>query len=834
MDVHRVLVFEHDESIPDAPSVSLCYGWQAPTVAQRVDRAFLARYPANSPEVRAWTNIRREGKAISGSLHEVHGAVRELFDLLQIQSILIVPIRVAGRLWGGIEIDSCRTERQWAQAEIDVLETLAGIIGSAIVRERYIKQLADSNAIVNSTPTVLFRLSAAEGFPPLSVFGNMEWFGHQPAQLLGRSDLYKELVHPDDRARVSNALSALRQGGGVQFLDCRLAKGGRWVEARLTPIRDAQGNLQEVEGIAMDITERKKSEESMRGSEEKFRALSEAAQDAIIMIDAGGLITFWNSAAGRIFGSPAEEALGRKLDEWLASPRYREEAATQPEQIGAAGGASTFGKMLQMEALRKDGTVVPIELSLAPMRLGAERFAIAIARDISERRRAEKTISSLAQFDPLTGLSNRTIFLEWVQKAVARVKRGGKGFAILHLDLDHFKDVNDTLGHPCGDALLRAVAERLRSSIRETDVAARLEGDEFAIMQVDLNGPEDASVLARKLLDVLSQTYSIEGNLIRLSVSMGIALCARDALNTESLLSYAEVALYRAKGEGRNRYRFFTESMDAEVRSRFTLAAELRDAVDQNQLFLVYQPQVDALTGQIIGLESLVRWRHPQRGVLRPAEFIGAAEHSGLIIPLGQKVLKEACGQMKQWLNARIAPRSVSVNISAIQFKAPLDLEQAIAAVLNETGLPPEYLELELTETVLMETSFEHNDVLQRLKEKGIRLAIDDFGTGFSSFDYLRRYPVSRIKMAQHFVRDSLNDASDAAIVKAVIGLARELHMDFIAEGVETAEQLEQLRAWGCRHVQGYYFAKPMPSAEIRPLLVQGAIHPELPEASAR
>jgi EAL domain-containing protein (putative c-di-GMP-specific phosphodiesterase class I) len=326
---------------------------------------------------------------------------------------------------------------------------------------------------------------------------------------------------------------------------------------------------------------------------------------------------------------------------------------------------------------------------------------------------------------------------------------------------------------------------------------------------------------------VLSQTYSIDGNLIRISVSIGITVCGRDALNTESLLSYAEVALHRAKGEGRNKLRFFTESMDAEVRSRFTLAAELRDAVDQDQLFLVYQPQVDAVTGQIIGLESLVRWRHPHRGVLRPGEFIGAAEHSGLIIPMGQKMLHEACEQMKQWVRAGIAPRSVSVNISAIQFKAPLELEQTIATALSETGLPPQCLELELTETVLMETSFEHNDVLQRLREKGIRLAIDDFGTGFSSFDYLRRYPVSRIKMSQHFVRGSLHDVSDAAIVKAIIGLARELHVEFIAEGVETAAQLEQLRAWGCWLVQGYYFAKPMPSAEIGPLLVEGVIHPE-------
>jgi len=596
---------------------------------------------------------------------------------------------------------------------------------------------------------------------------------------------------------------------------------------------DRPWKSEEVKGIVVDITERKKNEEALRGCEDKFRTLAEAAQDAIIVIDAHGVITFWNGSAARIFGSSTEEALGRKLDEWLASPGYGEKDQAEFEHLGAAD-ALPPGRMLQMSALRKDGTEVPIELSLAPMQMGTERFAIAIARDISERKRAEKKILAMARFDPLTGLFNRTTFAEWVQKGVARVKRGGKGFALLHLDLDHFKDVNDALGHPSGDALLRAVGERLRSTIRETDVVARLGADEFAVMEVDLNGPEDASILARKLLDVLSQTYAIDGNLIRISVSIGIAVCGRDALNTESLLSFAEVALYRAKGEGRNTLRFFTDSMDTEVRARFTLAAELRDALDEDQLFLVYQPQVDATTGRIIGLESLVRWRHPHRGVLRPGEFIGAAEHSGLIIPMGRKVLHEACEQMKQWVNAGIAPRSVSVNISAIQFKAPLELEQTIATALSETGLSPACLELELTETVLMETSFEHNDVLQRLREKGIRLAIDDFGTGFSSFDYLRRYPVSRIKMSQHFVRGSLHDASDAAIVKAIIGLARELNVEFIAEGVETAEQLEQLRAWGCCFIQGYYFARPMPSGEVGLLLADGVIHPALPETSPR
>jgi diguanylate cyclase (GGDEF)-like protein/PAS domain S-box-containing protein len=825
MTVDRVLIFEYREH---GSRVSFCYGWQVPDLPVNFRADFLGRYPANSLEVIAWMSPTPHQKSTSGSIQDVPGAVRELFEALGIQSILIVPIYVAGRFWGNIGIHSCKSERKWAQTEIDVLGTLAEMIGSSIVRERSTKQLADANAIINATPTMLFRLSAEPGFPPVSVFGNLKWFGYESSELLGHPDLYRHIVHPDDLPLVSNALNALQHGSGAQVIDCRTAKSGssRWVEARLNPIRDSDGTLKQIESVVFDITDRKSIEESLRSSELRFRTLSEAAQDAIIVIDTQGRITFWNSAATRIFGYSVEEALGHKLDQWLASPRYRDRLTERLDRFIAEPGNTTADKMVQMEALRRDGGEIPIELSLSPMQLGSDRFAIAIGRDISERKRAEARILSMVRFDPLTSLFNRTVFVEWVQKAVARVKRGGEPFAILYLDLDHFKDVNDTLGHPKGDLLLKTVAQRLRSSIRQTDVLARFGGDEFAIMEVDIRRPEDASILARKLLDRLSEPYSIDGNLIRLGASIGIALCERDALDAEALLSYADVALYRAKAEGRNCYQFFTDAMDAEVRSRFTLALQLRAAIENDEIFVVYQPQNDTATGQIIGLEALVRWQHPQRGVLRPGEFISAAEHSGLIIPLGRKVLQSACAQMKEWVDARIAPPTVSVNISAIEFKAPLELEQSIAAALADTGLPPHYLELELTETVLMETSLQHNDVLERLKQKGIRLAIDDFGTGFSSFDYLRRYPVSRIKISQHFVNDMMRDSSNAAIVKAIIGLARELHMDFIAEGVENAAQAAQLRTWGCHQVQGYYFAKPMLPSEIDSLLLRGTIQP--------
>jgi EAL domain-containing protein (putative c-di-GMP-specific phosphodiesterase class I) len=319
---------------------------------------------------------------------------------------------------------------------------------------------------------------------------------------------------------------------------------------------------------------------------------------------------------------------------------------------------------------------------------------------------------------------------------------------------------------------------------------------------------------------------SIAGNDIRVSASIGIAIYGADSPSPESLLTHADVALYRAKSEGRGTYRFFTEAMDIEVHARFTLVAELRSAIASGQLFLLYQPQVDGTTGAIIGVEALVRWQHPRRGVLAPMEFIPVAEKSGLIIPLGQWVLHDACRQMKEWLDGGIAPPLVAVNVSAVQFKTPLELEGQINSVLEKSRVPPESLELELTETVLMEVSRQHNDALLRLRQKGMRIAIDDFGTGYSSLDYLRRFPVDRIKIAQLFVSDLGTGSGSNVIVRASIALAQELKLEAIMEGVETAEQLRLISSWGCRQVQGYYFSRPVNATDMTALLQAGKIVP--------
>ena len=465
------------------------------------------------------------------------------------------------------------------------------------------------------------------------------------------------------------------------------------------------------------------------------------------------------------------------------------------------------------------------------MRLGDEWHAVAVIRDITDRMRAEKEFRDMARRDFLTGLENRAAFVERLEQEIARGRREGDGtFAVLYLDLDHFKDINDTQGHPTGDELLQMVAGRLKSALRETDAVARFGGDEFAIVQTHVHEPSDAAVLADKLLALLNEPFSVRGGEVHSGASIGIAVYGPDGPDAETLLAHADVALYRVKAEGRGTYRFFTKSMDTEVRARVEMVGELREALQKSQFFLAYQPQVDVETGRLIGYEALVRWQHPTRGVLLPVEFIKTAEKSALIIPLGRWVLREACRQTKEWLDARLAPPRVAVNLSGLQFKAPLVLEKEVMAILAETALPPSLLELELTESVLMESTSEHQSVLMRLRKFGVRIAMDDFGTGYSSLSYLSEFPVDLIKIAQTFMLDLKVRSGNAAIVKAAIGLANDLGLDVVVEGVETAEQLRMVTNWGGRKAQGFYFSKPLLAADMRRLLqADGSLLPTSP-----
>jgi len=440
--------------------------------------------------------------------------------------------------------------------------------------------------------------------------------------------------------------------------------------------------------------------------------------------------------------------------------------------------------------------------------------------DISEHKQTEAELHRLAYFDSLTGLPNRVLFNDRLHQALTDARRRSRLVALMLLDIDRFKVVNDTLGHEAGDCLLREIAARLQHSIREGDTVSRLGGDEFALVFADVGDIQHVAQLAQKGLSQFTSPVVIDGREVFTGASIGIALYPADTEDADSLLKFADSAMYHAKESGRNNFQFYSHEMTASVQARLRLETDLRRAVDHHEFFLHYQPQVDARSNRIIGVEALLRWRDPSGTLISPAQFIPLAEETGLIIPIGKWVLETACAQLKRWHDAGHGELSMSVNIASRQIRDPR-FRETVSQAIASAGILPQALELEITESVLLEHSNETLRTLNDLKRLGITLAIDDFGTGYSSLSYLKRFPIDRLKIDQSFVRDLADDNNDLAIVRAIIALARAMRLSVIAEGVEKPEQLELLRCEDCHQYQGYFFAHPMDadgvSAKLKP-----------------
>jgi diguanylate cyclase (GGDEF)-like protein/PAS domain S-box-containing protein len=567
------------------------------------------------------------------------------------------------------------------------------------------------------------------------------------------------------------------------------------------------------------------------GIPDRFQLIFDAVNDGIFIIDpATGRFTDINQPGCSMFGYDKAELIGCDIGTLSSGIHpYTLDMSFELSRKASSEGPQIF----DWQCKTKDGVLLWAEISVRYTEVGRVPIILAIARDVTERKRLDAQIVYTAQHDVLTGLANRPMFATALDQAIGQSLRAGKNFAVLYLDLDHFKDVNDTRGHLTGDRLLRLVAERLQAVVRLNENVARFGGDEFAILLGDLREPAEVAALANRIIVSIGKPFLIDGNEIYIGASIGVAIYGEDAYDAETLMSYADLALYRAKAEGRQTYRFFSDAMNDDVRSRVTLTDELRLAISNGQLFLVYQPQVRAKGGRIIGVEALVRWRHPRRGILMPGSFLPVAESSGLIGALGEWVLREACRQGRQWIEAGIVPGTISVNLSSAQFKAPLELEKIVFAVLTETRLPPHLLELEVTETTLINFLSQQEEVIQRLRGAGVRVSLDDFGTGYSSLNYLRRFPVDRIKIAQEFISEIATSAEAVSIVKLILGLSRVFGNDVIAEGVETPEQLGLLKDWDCPEIQGFYFASPMSAEAIVPLLSAGRINPSTTDAAA-
>jgi len=439
---------------------------------------------------------------------------------------------------------------------------------------------------------------------------------------------------------------------------------------------------------------------------------------------------------------------------------------------------------------------------------------------------ANRRILQLAQTDNLTALANRRAFMKRLKMAFAASLRGAPPFAVLYLDIDDFKDVNDTLGHAMGDELLKAVVARLKIVVREEDLVARFGGDEFAILSPNVNEPTEAASLASRIGEALAETFVVDGHKISVTSSVGIALFSRDIASPEAMMVQADLALYGAKDEGRNCYRFHSQDLDRQVHERVRIADELKSALEHGEIELYYQPQVELATGRLTGLEALVRWNHKTRGLLTPAAFIPIAERTGAVLPLGNWIFDEACRQQKEWHAEGIAPEVLAVNVSGVQLKNAAELQREVEASLVRWNVSPGDIELELTESVLMEATQKHSNTLETLRRLGVRIAIDDFGTGYSSLKYLTTYRVNRLKLAQEFVFRVTVDYRNAAVVRAAIRLAHELGLDVIAEGVETEAQMRFLIGAGCEQAQGFFFSRPVKAAEATALLRAGRIEP--------
>ncbi|MDQ3908701.1 MAG: EAL domain-containing protein, partial [Acidobacteriota bacterium] len=577
-----------------------------------------------------------------------------------------------------------------------------------------------------------------------------------------------------------------------------------------------------VQGIARDVTERKRSEEALRQSEERYRELFENANDIVYTHDLYGNFTSLNKTGERVTGYTRAEACRMNIADVVAPDHFGRARQMLANKRGGEG-ATRY----ELEIIAKDGRRVPLEISTRVFCRDGEPAGVqGIARDITERRQAEQALRHIAFHDALTGLPNRALFTQQLHVAVEGAKRGdGHGlFAVLFIDLDRFKVINDSLGHPLGDKLLVALARRLEGGLRGGDTVARLGGDEFAILLNDLEKPEDALRVADRVLSEIAQPFQLGGHEVFTAASIGIALSTSGYTNEEEVLRDADTVMYRAKAQGAARYEVFDQRMHARVVSQLKLENDLRRAVERKEFRLHYQPIVSMESGRVTGFEALVRWHHPERGLVSPGEFIPVAEETGLIVPLGLWVLEAACRQMRAWhdLSPHNRALKLSVNLSGRQF-AQADLLDQITRVLAETRLDPRCLQLEITESVVMDNAKAIIALMGKLRALGLELAIDDFGTGYSSLSYLQRFPIHTLKIDRSFISERGEDDEDnAEIVRTIILLARNMGKEVVAEGVETEEQFARLRDLECAYGQGYLFSRPQDAAATERLLREG------------
>ena len=642
-------------------------------------------------------------------------------------------------------------------------------------------------------------------------------FGLEPGEVRKNASAIRARIHPDDRARMDT--SVMRSAESLTMWEEQIrvlhpTKGERWIEARAAPEREADGSTIWY-GFVRGITDRRNDEQQLR----QAAAVFSNTQEGVVITDQETRILRVNPAVCAITGYGEEELVGNKMRMLQSGRHGRDFYATLWATLTAAG--FWQGEIWNR---RKNGEIYPELLTINAIKdaTGAVVNYVGTFTDITRLKRTQDELEQLAHHDALTGLPNRLLLISRLDHALERARRHQGTGAVLFLDLDRFKMVNDSLGHPAGDELLILVTRRLRARLRDPDTLARLGGDEFVVVLEELHSPDQAAGIAQALIERLTEPFQLSGGQdVYIGASVGISLFPGDGDSAAQLIQQADTALYEAKEGGKGIYRFYRSALTEAANARLDLEARLRRGLERGELVLYYQPLVAIRDCRIVGVEALLRWQDPSSGLVEPDVFIPVAEETGLIVPLGDWVLREACRQMQAWRAAAVPIAFAAVNLSPRQFQLP-NISEHIHGILKETCLPPECLEIEITEGALMHDGEDTLTKLAALKALGIRLAVDDFGTGYSSLSYLKRFPIAKLKVDKSFVRDIPADPAGTQITAAVIGLAKSLKLEVVAEGVETAAQLAFLAATGCDGAQGYLFAKPLPAADLAALVADG------------
>jgi diguanylate cyclase (GGDEF)-like protein/PAS domain S-box-containing protein len=772
---------------------------QGPTgIAIRTDATVINNDTATSPAFAPW---------------------RERARTLGYRSSAATPLRSHGRVIGALNVYATEPDA-FGPDQVMLLEKLATDLGVAIGHRAALAALRESEErfrLISSVATDLLYSCRQDG----DEFFTIEWatasvdriFGYSLDEIL-QQGCWRCFVHPDDLPEFDRNITHLAAG---KRSECELrivAKDGSEHYIRAYSIVTAiDGDGLRLYGACQDVTERKQAIEALRESEERFRAMTEHSADWIWTINVEGRHLYSNQ--------PFIASIGYTMEAFLAldftTLIHPDDMPRLHETFRNAVASRQGWQNVVLRWRHRDGSYRILESNASAMFNQAGELVgfQGVDRDITERRQAEARIEYLAHHDALTGLPNRVLLRDRFEHAVAAADRTRTRAAMLFLDLDNFKVVNDTLGHVAGDKLLLEAVARLSRCTRESDTISRQGGDEFILLLRDIPEQETVERIAGEVLDQLAEPVEINGHLMNASCSIGIAMYPEDGSDFDSLLQKADAAMYNAKGAGRNTFRFYDEQMNRQAREHLLLQNRLHQALLQAEFYLQYQPQLEIDSGRVIGVEALLRWNNPDLGEVVPARFIPVAEDAGLIVQIGAWVLEEACRQGQALRQAGWPDLTMAVNLSALQFRRA-GLVKTVAGALERSGLPPQLLELELTESVLLQDVENNLETVRQLKALGVRLSIDDFGTGYSSLSYLKRFAVNKLKIDRSFVRDINIDPDDAAIVRAVIQLARSLRLETIAEGVETQEQLAFLREEGCREVQGFLFSRPLSLSALR------------------